>query len=177
MRRYNLADVEISYILTRDDYVEGFRAFRARTAYSRWVNRISRVCFVLLLALALFLSFIGHDKSFHNLFPLWALLALWVYILWGCPYYVAHKMMKGRPSAPLVHTLDISESGLSSRTSVSESRLTWDVFVGWEEVEGVFSLFPSPISYYPVPKRAMTSDQMDEFRALLRAKLSPRKNK
>jgi len=177
MRRYNLADMEISYTLTRDDYIEGFKAFRARTAYSRWVNRISHVCFALLVAIALFLSFMGHDKSLRNLFPLWALLAFWVYIIWGCPYYVAHKMMKGSPSAPLVHTLDISESGLSSRTSVSESRFTWDVFMGWTEVEGVFSLFPSPISYYPVPKRAMTDDQRNEFRTLLQAKVSPRKYK
>jgi hypothetical protein len=49
--------------------------------------------------------------------------------------------------------------------------------MGWEEVEGVFSLFPSPISYYPVPKRAMTDDQRNEFRTLLQAKVSPRKYK
>ena len=50
----------------------------------------------------------------------------------------------------------MSETGLYFRTSASDSRLAWDLITGWAEVERVFALFPSPVLYFPVPKRAMT---------------------
>jgi hypothetical protein len=166
------AVVEISYQLTEDDYRQGYKGFRNRTAISRWSIRIGRAFFVLLLASAFLLSFRGRDKSFSNLFPLWGLLAFWAWTIWGCPYYIARKMMKGSRNAPLPRILNVSDSGLYDRTSNAESKFTWDLIVGWVEVERVFSLFLSPISYYPVPKRAMTDSQQHEFRTLLRAKIS-----
>jgi hypothetical protein len=163
--------VEISYQLTEDDYRQGYKAFRRRTAFSRWSIRIGRACFVLLLASAVLLSLRGPNKSFSNLFPLWGLLAFWAWIIWGCPYYIARKMMKGSRNASLPHTLIVSDNGLSSRSSMSESKVTWDLLVGWVEVERVFSLFPSAVSYYPIPKRAMTDSQQNEFRILLQTKI------
>ncbi|MGH9513387.1 MAG: YcxB family protein [Terriglobales bacterium] len=74
-------------------------------------------------------------------------------------------MIKGSPSASLPHAADISESGLNFHTSIGESRFMWEVVVGWAEVERVFALFPSPVSFFPVPKRAMTEHQQTEFRS------------
>lgn len=164
--------MEISYQLTEDDYRQGYKGFRRRTAFSRWSIRIGRVCFVVLLAPAVLLSFRGPDKTFSNLFPLWGLLAFWAWIIWGCPYYIARKMMmKSSRSASLPHTFNVSDSGLASRSSVAESKFTWDLIVGWVEVERVFSLFPSAVSFYPVPKRSMTDSQQNEFRTLLQTKV------
>jgi hypothetical protein len=41
-------------------------------------------------------------------------------------------------------------------------------------VERVFALFPSPLSFFPIPKRAMTDEQESEFRTLLQSEI-PRK--
>jgi hypothetical protein len=79
--------------------------------------------------------------------------------------------MKGSRNASLPHTLNISDGGLYSRSSVAETKFTWDLIVGWVEVERVFSLFPSPVSYYPVPKRATTESQQNEFRTFLQTKI------
>ena len=79
--------------------------------------------------------------------------------------------MKSSRSASLPHTLNASDSGLESRSSVAESKFTWDLIVGWEEVERVFSLFPSAVSFFPVPKRSMTDSQQNEFRTLLQLKV------
>jgi len=166
--------VEISYQLTTDDYRQGFKAFRARTTFARWSTLFGYVCFFLVLAAALLLAVFGPDKSFANLFPLWILAAFWGWYLWYCPYHVASKMIKGSPSASLPHTVEISEAGLHFRTSISDSRFTWELIVRWAEAERVFALFPSPISYFPIPKRAMTDQQQSEFRALLESKV-PRK--
>jgi len=84
-------------------------------------------------------------------------------------------MIRGSPAASLPLTVDISENGYYSRSSAAESRITWGVIVGWAEAERVFALFPSPNVFVPVPKRAMTDDQQNEFRALLRNKIPRRK--
>lgn len=165
--------MEISYQLTKDDYRQGFKAFRKRTAFARWTNRVAVALFFLILASALLLSFFGRDKSFSNLFPLWAILVVWAWFIWGCPYYVAHKMIKGSRNASLLHTMNISESGVYSRSPAAESRFTWDLVVGWEEAERVFALFPSSVSYFPIPKRALTDDQQNELRTLLQNKILP----
>jgi YcxB-like protein len=77
-------------------------------------------------------------------------------------------MIKGSPSASLPYTAQMSEDGLYFRTSAGESRLTWNLIIGWVEVERVFALFPSPLTFFPIPKRAMTDQQQDELRSLLK---------
>ena len=163
--------MEISYQLTIDDYRQGLKAFRRKTTYSIRRTRFLFGCFWLVLATASFLSLFGRDKSFPNLFPLWGLAAFWACVLWYSPYYLGKKMMKG-PSAALPHSMEISDEGIHSHTAGAEVRLTWEVLVGWAEVERVFALFPSHASFFPIPKRAMTDAQQKELRALLTDRIS-----
>jgi hypothetical protein len=157
--------LEISYQLTTEDYRRGFEAFRRRTSYSRWLNRFSTGCFVVTLVALLLLLVSGARLS--SLLLLAGLVGFWAWYLWYCPHSIANKMIKGSPGASMPRTLEISESGIYVRTAAAESRFTWELIVGWSEVESVFALFPSPISFIPVPKRAMTADQQKEFRSLL----------
>ena len=167
--------MEVSYQLTEDDYRQGYKAFRRRTTYSLWLSRISYASFFLILAVALFVSIFGPDRSFPSLALLWGLVAFWTCCLWYAPRRVARKMITGSPSASLPHTVDMSEDGLHFRTSASESRLTWNLITGWAEADRVFALLPSPISFLPIPKWAMTHDQQGELRTLLQQKVSSRK--
>jgi len=167
--------MEISYRLTEDDYRQGFKAFRRRTTYSLWLIRISYAALVLILVVALFVSIFGPDRSFPNLALLWGLVAFWTCCLWYAPRRVARKMITGSPSASLTHTVEMTEGGLHFRTSASDSRLTWNLITGWAEADRVFALFPSPISFLPIPKRAMTHGQQDELRILLQQRVSDRK--
>lgn len=163
--------MEISYQLTEDDYRQGYKAFRRRKTSSLWFNRIGYVCLSLVLLTALRESIFGPDKSFPSLALLWGLSAFWGYCLWYAPRYASKKMIKGSPSASLPHTMDISEEGLHARTSVGECRLTWQQFIGWLEVDRVFALFPSPLTFFPIPKRAMSSEQQEELRSILQKKV------
>ena len=164
--------MEISFQLTPDDYHQGFKAHRKRTAFSRWGWRFTYVCFAFILFTAVLLSFFGPDKSFRNLFPLWAILAFLVWVLWYCPYNAARKLVKGSPEAQMLQKVDISENGLITHSELSESKIAWRSIIDWVEVEKVFALFLSPLSFFPVPKRAMTDEQKAEFRNLLRTKVS-----
>ena len=78
--RYNPARMEISYQLTEDDYRQGYKAFRRRTTYSLWRTRIAYAAFFLILAVALFVSIFGPDRSFPNLALLWGLVAFWTVV-------------------------------------------------------------------------------------------------
>jgi len=166
--------MEISYQLTEDDYRQGYKAFRRRKTFSLWATRIRWVLLFVALAEALFLSISGFDRKSPILALLWSLVAFWTYCLWYAPRYVARKMIKGSPSASLPHTAQVSEEGLYFRTSAGESRLRWNLIIGWVEVERVFALFPSPLTFFPVPKRAMTDQQQEELRSLLKSNV-PRK--
>lgn len=163
--------MEISYQLTEDDYRQGYKAFRRRKTFSLWATRIGWVLLFLVLAEALFSSIFGFDRRFPNLALLWGLVAFWTYCLWYAPRYAARKMIKGSPSASLPHTAQMSEDGLHFQTSAGESRLKWNLIIGWVEVERVFALFPSPLTFFPIPKRAMTDQQLDELRSLLKSNI------
>jgi hypothetical protein len=163
--------MEISYQLTEDDYRQGYKAFRRRKTFSLWATRIGWVLLFLALAEALYVSISGFDREFPTLALLWGQVAFWAYCLWYAPRYAARKMIKGSPSASLPHTAQMSDEGLYFRTSAGESRLSWNLIIGWVEVERVFALFPSPLTFFPIPKRAMTDQQQDELRNLLQNKV------
>lgn len=164
--------MEIAYQLTEDDYRQGYKAFRKRTKRSLWLKRLSDGVFLLVLAATVLILVVGPDRSFSTLAPLLFFLAFWIYCIWYGPRYVARKMIRGSPSAYLPHATDISETELKFRTSASDARLGWELIIGWAEVDRVFALFPSPVSFLPIPKRAMTQEQQNELRALLQTKFS-----
>ena len=166
--------MEISYQLTELDYRQGYKAFRTRTKYLLWKRRVSYVVFAVLVVTAFYVSVFGPDRSFPNLLLLWGLVAFLSWCYWGAPRYAARKIIGGSPGASLPHTADISENGLSFKTSASEGRLTWDLIVGWAESDGVFVLLPSPMTFLPIPKRAMIDDQQVELRSLLQRKVVKR---
>jgi len=161
--------MEISYQLTEDDYRQGYKAFRRRKAFSLWNARTGWVVLSFLaLAESIFVSISGFAKGFPSLLLFWGWVAFWAYCMWYAPRYAARKMIKGSPSASLPHTAQISEDGLYFRTSADESRMAWNLIIGWVEVERVFALFPSPLTFFTIPKRAMTNQQEDELRSFLK---------
>ena len=79
--------------------------------------------------------------------------------------------MKDSPIAKALHSLEISDSGLESRTSLANSSISWDSVFDWAEARTVFALFLSSVSFVPIPKRAMTEVQLEELRNLLATKV------
>jgi hypothetical protein len=160
--------VQLSYQLTESDYRQGFKAFRTRTAYRRWLIRIAYFIFFFMVVLGLLTTFAR--RAFGELWPLYLLLLFWGYYLWYGPYMIGRRTMKGSPSARTPRTIDITDAGLHDQNNLADSRVDWKVFVGWAENDKVFALFPSSMTFIPIPKRAMTSAQQEEFRALLKSR-------
>ena len=163
--------MQISYQLTAEDYRHAFYAFRNRNSSLRLRNRIMLVVAGLCLGLLIAGTIINADTPAGTVVVLLILL-YWGYCRWYAPRMIGRKMMAG-PGASGARTVEISENGMHDRTEVSDSKMTWNLFVGWNENNEVFALFPSAISFLPVPKRAMTTEQQDEFRTLLQKYVRP----
>jgi hypothetical protein len=68
-------------------------------------------------------------------------------------------------------TLAVEESGLRLRSQHTDSIATWSSFVMWSEGKSVFAIMTSPAAYLAVPKRALSAEQLIQFRELLRSKI------
>ena len=58
--------------------------------------------------------------------------------------------------------MEISDSGLESRTPLANSSISWDSIFDWVEARTVFALFLSSVSFVPIPKRVMTETQLED---------------
>jgi len=94
---------------------------------------------------------------------LWAVLILAI-----GPRLTARRIAKGIPGAGQPRTMTVSDEGVHVRSNQNESRWAWTSMVGWNAGKQVFTVFVSPISFFPVPKRAMTDAQQEGFRSLLK---------
>lgn len=159
--------VQLNYTLTADDYRQGFKAIRKRRLMSRLMYWFGYFIIALALFLLVATLIIGDRNQISNVLPLCFIALVWAAILWLSPWLTARRVTSG-PVYTSPHTVNIDETGLHSRTPVSDGTITWPSIVCWQEVDRIFAIFLSPISFVPIPKRAMTAEQQEEFRAMLK---------
>lgn len=71
----------------------------------------------------------------------------------------------------------ITDSGMHIRSPHYDSQVGWSTYIGWAENASVFALFPQPRIYVPIPKRALTAEQLDEFREILHRNVGETKSR
>jgi len=160
--------MELTYTLAPDDYRQCLKAYRNRRFLRRWFWRLMWVATIVFVALPLGALILHNRQAYLQLRPLGFVGMLWAIVFIGGPRRMGNKLINGNPGAREPRTVEISDAGINSRTSINETKLAWPSIVGWSEGPKVFTLFLSPISFFPVPKRAMTDVQQQEFRALLK---------
>jgi hypothetical protein len=165
--------MEITYQLTTNDFHRTLKAYRAQHWSTRWVFRfgVGFVIAVFVFGLAALIVAPGRVPP-QSLMPIFVLGAMWLVLLWVTPYFWARSQLRGSPSAKSAVTMDISESGVHMRSQYVDSNMAWPTFVRCVEEERVFALFMSPKSAIPIPKRAFAPNQLEEFRELIRRKLT-----
>lgn len=65
-------------------------------------------------------------------------------------------------------TVEASDEGLVVQTAHGNSKVSWSAYVAWAEGKSVFVILPQPRIYIPIPKRAFSNEQLDQFREILR---------
>lgn len=139
-----------------------------RSAWRKWNYRVSVSLMVLLFALGVVsLVWIRSLEAKYFSWFLLGLPAVFFVSLWTAPRIQARIQYRRMPSAHVPVTLTISDAGLKSQSQYSDSRVAWSAYIGWAESESVFVLFPQPRIYLPIPKRAFTNAQVEEFRNVL----------
>ena len=90
--------MEISYQLTEDDYRQGYKAFQVdeRNTLFGLAVLVTLFSFVI-LAIAVYVSIFGPDRSFPNMALLWGLVAFWGLLQMVCPSPHGQKMITGSP--------------------------------------------------------------------------------
>jgi hypothetical protein len=101
-----------------------------------------------------------------------AIIPFMAMILWIARIKFGREFKKNA-SVHGVHQLDATESGIRIANSESETRSTWKVYSKFAENSGVFILFDQgKKTFIPIPKAALTGEQITELRSLFKAGLA-----
>jgi hypothetical protein len=147
---------------------DGLNAMRA-TSMPSW----SMFLFVLLLAL---LFLVGIYLINHNL-PvagwLWLVMSAVIGIaVYEVPRFQVKRSLRSSPSAQGEIVLALDDEGTVATFPTGESRLNWQAYTKYKETGSMFLLFFSPYRYMSIPKRVMTPQQIEDLRALVKARIA-----
>jgi hypothetical protein len=166
--------MQFTFQLIANDYHDGLIAWRNVRSWRRWIIRA--VYAVAAIAIIVSLVKIFRDLNSSNLAMLAALLgfmAFWSAIMWAAPRFSAWRQFRNTPSARDSITIEASDAGLHIRSVHADSKVAWPAYVAWGEYRTVFVILPQRRIYVPIPKRAFTAEQQNEFRELLRRNIKP----
>ena len=160
-----ILQMEIRFKPTEQD---GLNVMRASSMPS-W----SMFLFVLLLAL---LFLVGIYLLNHGL-PVagWLWLALSAAIgiaVYQVPRIQVRRNLRDSPSAHGEIVITLDGEGTVTTFPTGESRLNWGAYTKYKETGSMFLLFVSPNRCMSIPKRAMTPQQIEELRGLVKARIT-----
>jgi len=165
--------MEVTYELTQRDYFDSFDAHRNRSAFSRWTFRLIFYAPLLIGGMGLLLLAVRPNaETIANLVPAFAMTALLAIFFWACPRWVARNQYLKQPGARGPKTVLVDAAGVHSRWNGGSSDVEWKNFIRHLESKRQFLLYLSPYLFQIVPKRALTPEQLAEFRTLLAQNLS-----
>jgi hypothetical protein len=89
------------------------------------------------------------------------------------PQIQTRRAMRRNPSIQGEIVLLISDMGIEATFATGKSELRWQAFVKCKETAQLFVLSTSPQRATYIPKRVLSSQQIEELRALLRERIPP----
>lgn len=162
-----LDEMEIRFRLTEEDSLNAFRA----VSMPSW----GMYLFVLLLALLFLVGIylINHGLSVAGW--IWLVLSAVLGIaVYEVPRNQVRRSLRSNPSAEGEVTYVLDDKGTVATFATGESRLDWRAYIKYKETGTMFLLFFSPSRYASIPKRAMSAEQIEELRGLLKARVLTR---
>lgn len=157
--------------MTVEEYREGNKLLLLNTSLGRKFNYY--MCYwaapfigILLIALFVLLFFRDHDSIFILLLGIY-----WCII----PILMARRSRKRYREQKLDREwqIDAHDAGLDVviDDGNADSHYRWQALEKYLESDRLFVVLQNQMAFIPIPKRAFSSDQENEFRALLNAKL------
>jgi hypothetical protein len=159
--------MQVTFQLTPEDYRDGLLAWRNLKSWRRWGIRAAGVFFGLGFAVFVLQLFIS-SATLVSVAPGLVLSAGFLILIWAGPSLSGRRQFRNTPSAHDPMTIGASDAGLEIHSVHADSKVAWSTYVAWGESKAVFVILPQPRIYVPIPKRAFTAEQLDEFREMLR---------
>jgi len=157
--------LSIRFRLTEED---GLNAMRA-TSTPSW----GLFLFVLLLALLFLVGIYLINQNFPVAGWLWLVMSAGIGIaVYEVPRIQVKRNLRSSPSAQGEIVLALDDEGTVATFPTGESRLNWRAYTKYKETGSMFLLFFSPYRYVSIPKRAMTPQQIEDLRALVKARIA-----
>jgi hypothetical protein len=168
--------MEITYELTKQDFTEAYFAHRNRTAFSKWSRRV----FIWILGLLATLVFVGFlikpsVQAARNLAPFFALVPMWIAILWLLPRWSMGRQFTRQPGAHGPRTLMLDASGAHWRWDGGSSDVEWKNYIRSVEGKNQILFYTSPACFNILPKRGLAPEQLAAVRSLLQENIQTRK--
>jgi hypothetical protein len=166
--------MEITYELMQKDFYDSLIAHRNRSTFRKWTSRLAQFFMFVLVAIGLLLLIVRpHDPTTRaNLTPMFIVVPIWAFVLWAGPRLSARRQYQKQPSAQGSRTLRMDAAGVHWRWSGGASDVEWKTYMRYVESKRQFLLYLSPAAFTMVPKRALTPEQLSEFRTLLAQNIS-----
>jgi hypothetical protein len=166
--------MEITYELTQGDFLDSLIAHRNGSAYRKWSFRlVFSSLFVSVGLCLLMLAERPHDESLRaSLAPWIALGVIWAVVMWARPRWWARNQYTKQPGVQGPRTVIIDAEGVHSCWNGGSSDIEWKNYIRYVESKRHFLLYSSPVIFNTLPKRALTPEQVSEFRKLLAQNIS-----
>ena len=88
------------------------------------------------------------------------------------PRIQVKRSLRNSPSAQGEIVLSLDDEGTIATFPTGESRLNWRAYTKYKETGSMFLLFFSQYRYMSIPKRVMTPQQIEDLRALVKARIA-----
>jgi hypothetical protein len=164
--------VQVTFQLTAEDYRQGLLAWRNLRTWRRWSIRASAIFLGLILLISIAQLFVA-SASFVSALPGLVFSVGALILIWATPSLSARRQFRNTPSAHDPMSIEASDAGLEIHSVHADSKVAWSTYMAWGEGKAVFVILPQPRIYVPIPKRAFTVEQLNEFRELLRRNIKP----
>ena len=165
--------MELTYQLTQRDFFDSIIAHRNRATFTKWAVRLVVFIFaLLLLAMPLLLATRPNAQTLSQGARVFGAAALWAALIWGFPWWSSRNQFLKQPAAQGLRTMLLDAAGVHWRWNGGSADVEWKNYIRSLESKRQFLLYSSPYCFNILPKRALTPEQISEFRALLLQKVS-----
>jgi hypothetical protein len=163
----NARRMQIEYELTQSDFTEGFVAHRNRRGSAQLVRVILFWLIILVSAVVLYGAVRSHN--FSSAVPFFFIAFLWIVIVQGIiPWWYVRRQYTKQPGAHGPRTLALDETGAHWRWNGGSGDVDWRNYIRYVEGNNQILFYTSPACFNIVPKRALTKEQLDEVRVMLK---------
>ena len=165
--------MRIVYRITKEDFLEAQRTYQSSSisGFQRLFRKTMIGFGLALICIGVVFLFLPSPVYRKEASPSIIAGPLLLFLFWLAPGLAARKAFSKQCDMQKEIVAEFSDSGTHISSGDSSSTISWADYVRYAESEHQFILFRSTQLFNVIPKRAFSSDEVEEFRTLLSGKL------